>query len=115
MIAPHSAAAAGAAALAASSAAARTSRTSEPQGGAVAAWVGAAEHGAVAEADRVRVAGAREERGRRPDRVTLAHERRGDRAGHAALEVDGVGRLAGQEGADQEARPLDRLLRVDAV
>src|SRR4030081_2524862 len=90
-------------------------RRSEPQRDAVAARIGAAEHRAVAKADRVRLAGAREEFGRRLDRVALADGGRHPPARHPALEVDRLRRLAGQEGADEETRPFDRFLRIEPV
>src|SRR5688572_31620000 len=115
MIPPHSAASARSAKLHASMTISRATRTSDPQRDAVAAGIGAARERAVAQHDAVRVADLREEVGGRLDLVALALETGEDAPRHATLEMDGVGRIVGEKGADEEAWPLDRLLHVHAV
>src|SRR5438105_14030815 len=89
-IVPHSAAVAEPASASHASSASTSRRTSEPERGAVAARIGAAEQRAVAEAHRVRLARSREQLGRWTDRVTLANEQRPDAPRHPALEVHRV-------------------------
>src|SRR5688572_4133983 len=112
---PHSAASARAARVHASMTMSRAARTSEPERDAVAAGIGAARECAVTQHDAMRVADLREEVGGRLDLVALAFERREDAPRHTTLEIDRVRRIVGEEGADEETRPLDRLLHVHAV